>query len=294
MIKITRLVPALLLLPTSAFAVQLPTIDSVLVQREIEVMKSILSTTLSFVEKDAALGLTSGPESGYLDAYRDWARNSENRIEGFYLVGQGTVMRISLPRLPSGETKRLAALERKLAKVKKGLDGDLHFAGAQLQLLEHDLGLILKNYELMEDYSEALEMASELADYASELEEASSSQKREEWEAKVQRRVEEYEKELKTQQERLEEFEKRAEDYRKQIRNALIKAVANHGDSLSHLKPNEYLNLMLIESRGHPWDWSGHESAPSARVLSVKKSDIGEYRRNQITMEQFESRVLQY
>lgn len=263
--------------------------DTARVEKEIEIMKSILSTTLSFVRQDAFEELSdSGLEMSELEAL---GHGNDSQIEGFYLFEQGTLLRISLPRLPSNETKKLAALESKLARVKRGLDKDLHLAGAQLHLLEHELNLV---YEDFSEYSAALDKFSDLVDYAAELEHADSPEGREEWEKKVQQKVEKYQSELKTQKARMQELERKADQYRESVKQALIEAIANHGDSLSHLKPDEYLNLMLVEDSGHPWELGPEESKPGSTVLSVKKSDISAYRSGNVDLTQFGARVMEY
>ena len=268
--------------------IQPASVDKDRAAREIEIMKSIIATTLSFVQKDSAEEL-----SGLVEEFRVYGDSGhyKDQIEGFYLYEQGTLMRISLPRLPVDGSYQLAALEKKLRKVKQGLGKDLPYVGAQLHLVEHELSMV---YEDLEEYSEAMEMAAQLADYTAQLEEANSPEKRKEWETQVQKRVEKYEQELVTQRARMEEVSKRAENFRNKIKQALVEAVANHGDSLSHLKPNEYLNLMLVEDSGHPWTIGHHGNESRPVVLSVKRSDISAYRTGSIDMSEFSARVMEY
>lgn len=90
-----------------------------------------------------------------------------------------------------------------------------------------------------------------------------------------------------------EETEK-VEQYRARVTDELITALANHGDSLSGLKADEYINLILIEGEGSGFHWGRTRTSRPTGIFSAKKSDITQYRLGQITLDQFKSRVLTY
>ena len=275
-------------LTSGLLGIQPAAVDKDRAAREIEIMKSIIATTLSFVQKDSAEELSGLVEE--FEVYGD-SGHYKDQIEGFYLYEQGTLMRISLPRLPVDGSRQLAALEKKLRKVKQGLGKDLPYVDVQLHLVEHELSMV---YENLQEYSEAMEMAAQLADYTAQLEEADSPEKRQEYEKQLQQRIEKYEQELIAQRKRMKEVAEKTGRFRSKVKQALVEAVANHGDSLSHLKPDEYLNLMIVEDSGHRWAMghTGHESRPV--VLSVRRSDISAYRTGSIDMAEFGSRVMEY
>jgi hypothetical protein len=81
-----------------------------------------------------------------------------------------------------------------------------------------------------------------------------------------------------------------------QIKIYLIEALANHGDSLTHVKPNEYINLVLTAEDGDKWfklaDSEGESS--HREIMSVQKSVITEYKAGRLTLDAFKQKVLQY
>lgn len=87
---------------------------------------------------------------------------------------------------------------------------------------------------------------------------------------------------------RKEATEQRRIKYQKilgRLRTQLIETLANHGDSLTQVKPGEYITFIITrESRaGSP-----------AQILSVQKSKITQYKTGKLTYEQFKQSVLAY
>jgi hypothetical protein len=81
-----------------------------------------------------------------------------------------------------------------------------------------------------------------------------------------------------------------------QIKVYLIEALANHGDSLTHVKPNEYINVVLTAEDGDKWfklaDSDGE--SPHREIMSVQKSVITDYKAGRLTLDTFKQKVLQY
>ena len=79
-----------------------------------------------------------------------------------------------------------------------------------------------------------------------------------------------------------------------QIKVYLIEALANHGDSLTHVKPNEYITIIITTDDG---DFVFHDS-PGTRsereVLSVQRSAVTDYKAGKLTLDAFKQRVLNY
>jgi hypothetical protein len=69
----------------------------------------------------------------------------------------------------------------------------------------------------------------------------------------------------------------------------LLEALANHGDSMTIVKPNEYIDLVLMTD-----DLGGERAQSRQEVISVQKSWITEYRSGKLTMDGFKQKVLQY
>jgi len=73
----------------------------------------------------------------------------------------------------------------------------------------------------------------------------------------------------------------------------LMEAMANHGDSLTVVKPGEYVNLVIIDGGTH---WFGDDSGDRAQreILSVQKSVITDYKTGKLTLDAFKQKVLNY
>ena len=108
--------------------------------------------------------------------------------------------------------------------------------------------------------------------------------------------------ELATAQARAEDAEKRLQAYRERIAAAtkqLIAALANHGDSMTLLADEQYINLILTTGSRHAWPAFVEEApsgprVPEAQVLSVKRSWIRDYKAGRISMDQLEAKVLRH
>jgi hypothetical protein len=81
-----------------------------------------------------------------------------------------------------------------------------------------------------------------------------------------------------------------------QIKVYLIEALANHGDSLTQVKPNEYINVVLTAEDGDRWfKLADSESeSPHREIMSVQKSVITDYKAGRLTLDAFKQKVLQY
>jgi hypothetical protein len=101
---------------------------------------------------------------------------------------------------------------------------------------------------------------------------------------------------------RKEEAEERLKAYRNRIAAAtkqLIAALANHGDSMTLLADEQYINLILTTGPRHAWPVLIDEApsgprVPEAQVVSVKRSWIRDYKAGRISLAQLEAKVLRY
>jgi len=78
----------------------------------------------------------------------------------------------------------------------------------------------------------------------------------------------------------------------KEIRVLLIEALANYGDSLTQVKPGEYINLILARDSFDNND-SGRMKTRHD-IISAQKSWITDYKAGRITLDNFKQKVLQY
>ena len=74
-----------------------------------------------------------------------------------------------------------------------------------------------------------------------------------------------------------------------------MEAMANHGDSLTVVKPGEYVNVVIIDE-GSRWFALADDSGDRAQreILSVQKSVITDYKTGKLSMEAFKQKVLNY
>jgi hypothetical protein len=82
-----------------------------------------------------------------------------------------------------------------------------------------------------------------------------------------------------------------------EIKAFLIEALANHGDSLTTVKPNEYISLVIMLDDSFDWASGGSEFAGArARqdIVSVQKSWITDYKAGRLTLDAFKQKAIQY
>ncbi|HTY63879.1 MAG TPA: hypothetical protein VMG30_16650, partial [Acidobacteriota bacterium] len=77
----------------------------------------------------------------------------------------------------------------------------------------------------------------------------------------------------------------------KEIRVYLIEALANYGDSLTQVKPGEYVNLILYTDA---FDSDTSKMKTRHDIISAQKSWITDYKAGRITLDNFKQKVLQY
>jgi hypothetical protein len=82
--------------------------------------------------------------------------------------------------------------------------------------------------------------------------------------------------------------------YWAEARNYLIEAIANHGDSLTILKPQEYITLILTTEAPPSFFEGNEEAVVETSILSVKKATVVDYKIGKLSLEEFKSKVLIY
>jgi hypothetical protein len=293
--------------------------DSAKMKKEIEVMKSILSTRLSFAD-DAREDKRGGTDNEFL-SFEMFEAGGRPRVEGFYLFDQGVVFTVGLHGVTHRRSVDLASVEDRLERLQTAAAVDPNRLEMQLAMIENRLA----ESEALRAYAEAVALTELEFDTGAhpspevapgpepseppeppEPPEAPEPPEPRYWRAQrspedreqhlreVKQRAVEMEQRLKEFQQQQQEEEQKVEQYRARVTEELILALANHGDSLTELKADEYINLILVEGEGSWFQLAGGPVGKPSGIFSVKKSDITQYRLGQITLDQFKSRVMTY
>lgn len=289
------------------------------VEKEIEIMKSILSTSLSYLERGA-----ERHRGVSVHLFR------ESRIEGFYLYGQGTsfMMRVPVRRV---SIHNIEEVEEKIADLKQK-EISAAALSRQVQLLRSRLTLnrtLGLNFAMPEvvippmppipprppeppappaagseaeeaEREEAAEARRQWRDRVREMEARVYSEgvlagwgNRDVTEEEARQQLEELEQEVAELKSHLQEEKSESEHTRQKILDELVEVLARHGDGLTHLQPGEYVNLILVGSGDEGLFW-GDQSQGTTEVLSLKKEDIQSYKTGAISLDQLKSAILHY
>jgi hypothetical protein len=105
--------------------------------------------------------------------------------------------------------------------------------------------------------------------------------------------MEEYQAASKKSREESAANQQKLLDSLKELHVPLIEALANYGDSLTQVKPGEYVNLILdTEDTLDIMDYGPAKTRHD--VISAQKSWITDYKAGRISLENFKQKVLQY
>jgi hypothetical protein len=108
---------------------------------------------------------------------------------------------------------------------------------------------------------------------------------------------EDWKKQLRQEQDRAQQNQRireRMDVFYKQVKGYLIDAVADYGESLNTVKPNEYITLILLKDSGQS-DLSGTNNGSSRYdTISIQKSWITDYKAGRLTADAFKQKVLLY
>jgi hypothetical protein len=237
-------------------------------------MKGILNTTLTFFAQNTQ---------------KKVVRWRVSNMHAFYLTGQGAVFEIPTSGLRSGGNP--------------SFDFDFEFdPELEEQMAEMSEEIRESSLELAKEAQKlALERAKE-ARWESDSEKGKSSLTApappapptppappvpEANRAKLKKAVEDAQARAKKMR---EEAEATREKFLKNLGEAkgyLIEALANYGDGMTTVKPEEYINLVLTTD-------NNDDQRIRADVVSVRKSWISDYKAGRLTMEAFKQKVIQY
>jgi len=242
-------------------------------REEMEIMKGILRAKLSFAE---------GTEGR-----RAVTRSAD--IDAFYLQGQGAVFLVPVSRLNAVSDFALALP-----------DIELDFSGQNERIRELS--------EQIREYSE--QVARQATEFALEA----SAQRRaagngsaavalpEAREARkvdreaVPKRAEDALARAAEARARAAERRQKAEENRKKflanldkVRDGLVEALAGYGDSLTTVRPGEYVSIVLLDVPGNA------AGAPrGSEGISAQKSWISDHKAGKLSLGEFKGKVLRY
>jgi len=245
--------------------------DSQKAQQELEIMRGILSTTLGMVSKELRTNTSTGTTAGM--RFRWQTPN----VGAYYLYGQGATFTIpvsslrhfgrwfgELPDLEAAQAEMEAAQEamRDTAERMRELGnrgtGRLQAPPAPPQLPKPPEPPRVNSEELKKSVAQAQEQVKKRREY-------------------------------------LEQQNQKMQELIGALKGHLVDALANYGDSLTTIKPNEYINI-IISTDSEDWDPlpDSNVQRASKQILSVQKSTVADYKAGRLTLDAFRQKVLQY
>lgn len=295
--------------------------DSKRSQQELEVMKGILRTTLDFAAREL--------QGGGSDDKRARFEIAEfSNISAFYLYGQGAVFAIPTSSLRhsfnfhweglqgalDGSIAALAGPQEvniQVGDLNEKIQEEVERAQEEAQRAQEEVDHYQHLVNRLQDKEEEKNTPNRAAAPAPPTAAAPqappapaappakpkpprapkaglSPEKREQ----LRKRLAEAQERVKKRQAELEQNRAKFREQLAEVKVYLIEALANHGDSLSVVKPNEYINLMITEEGGDSF-FSG-DSRSRREIISVQKSVITDYKAGRINLDAFKQKVLDY
>lgn len=260
--------------------------------REISIMKSIFEKTIQIAlsaESDQALSRRN-----------EWRLQSlmESGIGAYYLNGQGIVFEVSLPAVRLPHSDSLEHVYSVLQEVESGrLKGEL--AEAQLQAMKAHMEMARQEEEyavLAEKFEEqaAAADAAPVPEYGEEASAKPAPKPDPRVGERVQERVRVLKVDLEEARKRSAELAEKAKARQERVVNELVEAVAVHGDSLTQIPSDQYINVVIRGEGGFPgvrFRDSG-DSESGRTILIFKKSDILAFKSGALTLDAFRAKVL--
>jgi hypothetical protein len=252
-----------------------PVVDSQKSRQELETMEGILSTTLGYAVK--RLG---GNQAAEGDRAFRFHRMDASDVSGYYVYGQGAVFMIPISALqrqqdmdfafamPIGELVG-SAVDMGLAAATLGLD-----AAAGGKPGEADAEKIKEKAEKLQQQAE---------DRQKNMNRNLEKQKE---------KLQQFQEQSKKRRAEMEERRKELISRLGQVKVDLKDALARYGDSLSIVKSEESVTIILSDERN--FRWGDGEGSSICHVLTVKKSLVTDLKAGKITRDEFDKRVVDY
>ncbi len=247
-------------------------------KEELEIMRGILNTTLTFFMQNSQKQSAQWQFSG---------------LDSFYLVGQGAVFVIPTSGLRNPGTgftfnwdpefsEQMASFGREMGALSSQVAAEA--ARAAQQALSS--GYSQDGDVVAEPPVPPVPPAPPLKSIKPEKPEKSEKPAQMDRE-KLRKTIED----AKTKaQKRREEAKANREKFLQTIGEAkeyLIETLANYGDSLTTVKPDEYVNLVLVTN-------TYDSQRKMSDVISARRSWITDYKAGRLTLEGFKQKVIQY
>ena len=251
--------------------------------QELEIMKGILGTTLSFVaqnlQRQEATKASTKPVAtpfGRVSTTVSW--RSAN-INAFYLYGQGAVF-----FMPTSSVR---------------LAGRYDAGNVEYYLQEALSEVSVREREVRAQVAEAARQSAgaQAAAAAAAPKPAKAptppAQLKDE---ELRKKLAEAQEKMKKSREEMEANHAKFLAALEQIKVHLIEAIANHGDSLTTVKPNEYISLIIMtdDMESAAFFRGEIEQRNRQQVISIQKSLITDYKAGRLTLDALKQKVLQY
>jgi hypothetical protein len=248
-------------------------------REELEIMKGILNTTLSFVAQSVQQPAGASKQARIQSPWRF------SNITGFYLAGQGAVFVIPTSGLRAWNSADLSHID--LSHIEWSQD-----LREQIESAQRYAGTFAFPAPPPPPPGVAAAPAAVPATPAPAA--APAQVDREE----LRKRVEELQAKTKKNREQAEAARENFLQNLAQIKIHLIEALANYGDSMTTVKPDEYINLVLAIDNTMQYRSATTELVVGGRdrhdVVSAQKSWISDYKAGRLTLDAFKQKVLQY
>lgn len=282
--------------------------DVVKSQQEMEIMKQILGTTLSFVaqniQRQQATGKVVSTPFGPGVAGRDTYRFTN--MNAFYLYGQGAVFVIPTSNLRFGGfgsmsfgmagTRDLMSAEREIEAASRQMDAAARALerGAGTGITGGIAGGVSTPPPPPPPPATPQAVKPPTATPAPAAPPAKSAPVSQD---DLRKKVAEAQEKVKKVREDSEANRAKFLQSLGEIKSFLIEALANHGDSLTTVKPNEYITLVIMLDDFGDMNWYGGDATGDRaheEVVSVQKSWITDYKAGRLTLEAFKQKAIQY
>ena len=307
------LVIALGLLPWGATQTRTDLFDLKKSQQELEIMRGILSTTLGFVMKELRGKDSSAPEPR--DDFFHWRFTN---VSAFYLYGQGAIFVIpasSFRNFSYGPFDKEGLLwdaqEQKMQAALAAADSEIrafaeiaegHMVGVPGGVPGGVVGGVPGGVEggISVGVRPSTRVQAPVAPQpppAPEPPPAPSAAaptpapKPARSQDEIRKKLFKAQEEVKQRRDQAEAKRAKFLDQLAEIKVYLVEALANHGDSLTHVKPNEYITILITSDEG---DMFKDSTRSHREVLSVQKSAVMDYKAGKLSLDAFKQKVLNY
>jgi hypothetical protein len=299
-------------------------------QQELQIMKGILSTTLGFVAselRNREAG-SSKADGNHLERVYEGAWGGHG-IGAYYLYGQGATFVIPISSLRLSFSRSMRGVAR--LEDLDHMDFDVEPVAAAGGFAEAEAALEAASLAMEEEREDMSDLAAQVAEQAAAVAQyhvqaaagtaeravpgtgqvvtpppppappappavakAPKPPKPPANAEEVRKRLFEAQEKVKQRREEMEARRQKLLQSLSEVKVFLIEALANHGDSLTTVKPNEYINIIFTTDEGFPMYSEGSSSRSVRQVVTVQKSWITDYKAGRLTMEAFRQKALQY